>query len=232
MTEIQITSFEHYHREVTTPYTPGALFRGVNDSKYKLIPSIGRYLPQFISGGRKEKDLFEQEKFSLDIFEKEAVLHLGRAVSDPWELIILAQHHGLPTRLLDWSHNPLVALFFAVQKDNENESAVYALKAGEVMDIMDTSETSTHPLDITVVRQLSPPHSARRVSAQSSIFTVHNEPCNAWEPREIKKLIIPSDLRIQFRTTLYKYGITSKSLFPGLDGLCQTIKHLKFGGSA
>jgi len=100
------------------------------------------------------------------------------------------------------------------------------------MDIMDMNEASMHPLDLSTIRQLSPPHSARRVSAQSSIFTVHNEPTKAWEPREIKKLIIPSDFRIQFRTILYKYGITSKSLFPGLDGLCKTIKYLKFGGDA
>ncbi len=72
MIEIQIESFEHYHSEVTT-YAPGALFRGVNDSKYELIPSIGRYLPQLLSHGHKEDYLYHQEKYCLEIFEKDVI---------------------------------------------------------------------------------------------------------------------------------------------------------------
>ena len=232
MDEIRIDSFERYHREVMAPFSPGALFRGVSHVEYELVPSVGRYLPLYEKNGRSLKQLLAHERFALEILEKEVVLHLGRAVHDPWELIVLAQHHGLPTRLMDWSHNPLVALFFAVCSDTDNDAAMYALEAGVVMDILDTKEVTMHPLELTAVRQFIPPHSAPRIVAQASVFTIHNEPTVPWSATDLKKLIIPKELRVQLRAILYKYGITSKSLFPGLDGLCRTIRFLKFGGAA
>jgi type I restriction enzyme M protein len=232
MDEIRIDTFEHYHREVMAPFSPGALFRGVSHLGYELLPSVGRYLPLYEKNGRSLKQLLDHERFALEIFEKEAVLHLGRPVHDSWELIVLAQHHGLPTRLMDWSHNPLVALFFAVCSDTDDDAAVYALEAGVVLDIMDTKEVNMHPLELATVRQLIPPHSAPRIVAQASVFTIHNEPTVPWSAPGMKKFVVPRELRLQLRATLYKYGITSKSLFPSLDGLCRTIRFLKFGGAA
>jgi hypothetical protein len=232
MNVIRIDSFERYHREVMAPFSPGALFRGVSQVGYELVPSVGRYLPQYERSGHSLKHLLDHERFALEILEKEAVLHLGRPVHHPWELIALAQHHGLPTRLLDWTHNPLVALFFAVSSDTNDDAAVYALEAGVVLDVMDADELNMHPLELGAVRQLIPPHSAPRIVAQASVFTVHNEPTVPWSAAELKKFVIPKELRLQLRATLYKYGVTSKSLFPGLDGLCRTIRFLKFGGAA
>lgn len=232
MEEIRIDSFERYHKEVMAPFSPGALFRGVSRVEYELIPSVGRYLPFYRQNGRSEHQLLDHERFALEIFEKESVIHIGRAIKDPWEQIVLAQHHGLPTRLLDWSHNPLVALFFAVCSDHDADAAVYALEAGVVLDIIDTKEVNKHPLDLSAVRQLIPPHSSPRIVAQASVFTIHSEPTIPWSAPGMKKFIIPDALRVSLRATLYKYGVTSKSLFPGLDGLCRTIRFLKFGGSA
>jgi type I restriction enzyme M protein len=232
MKQIRVTSFEEYQQQVMAHFSPAALFRGVSHSEYQLVPSVGRYLASFEANGRTKERLLDEEQFALEIFEKEAVIHLGRQLRDPWELIVLAQHHGLPTRLLDWSHNPLVALFFAVQSDHDKDGAVYALEAGIVLDVMDTGEMQKHPRALTQVRQMVPLHSAARVVAQASVFTIHNDPTLPWSAIDMKKVIIPGQLRNQFRQMLYRYGITSKSLFPGLDGLCRTIRYLKFGGAA
>lgn len=55
---------------------------------------------------------------------REKVEYLEKC-NDTNELIILAQHSGLPTRLLDWTFNPLVALYFSVRNKAERDSAVY-----------------------------------------------------------------------------------------------------------
>ncbi len=232
MEEIRLESFEQFHREVIDSLPRGTLFRGVSNSEYQLIPSVGRYLNSYLETGKSKDMLLANEQFALEIFQKEAVIHLGRTTQDPWELLILAQHHGLPTRLLDWSHNPLVALFFAVCSDRKSDAALYALMPGIILDVMDTDEVRGHPFDLSEVRQLCPEHYAPRIAAQASIFTVHSSPTDPWGPSDMKRFVVPLEHRSKLRETLYKYGVTAKTLFPDLDGLCRTIRYLKFGGNA
>lgn len=80
------------------------IYRGVSKSNYKLIPSIARNKPKI--------DLVSLENSMMLIFKKQAQSILKFEPKNELEWLSLAQHHGLPTRLLDWSTSPLVALFF------------------------------------------------------------------------------------------------------------------------
>lgn len=112
--------------------TRNRVFRGVEDESYDLIPKIGR------CGTRKKLDGTDlvyspdAEGKCIARFKREARPHLMLEPRSELEWLCIAQHHGLPTRLLDWSASPLVAAFFAVKptgivRGERKDPAIYAL---------------------------------------------------------------------------------------------------------
>lgn len=84
------------------------VFRGHADRDYTLVPSVGRGRHTSKSRAKYESDLFR-------IFCREAKGYISTLPTNDWEWLSFAQHHGLPTRMLDWTYNPLMALYFAVE---------------------------------------------------------------------------------------------------------------------
>jgi hypothetical protein len=92
-------------------------FRGLSHADHDLSNSLVR-----LAGGRAA-DVVRLELSLLRNFRKYAHDQPGAGrVDSIWHWLALAQHHGLPTRLVDWTYSPLVALHFATEHPSENGS--------------------------------------------------------------------------------------------------------------
>jgi hypothetical protein len=204
------------------------LFRGQNTKKC-LLPKIMRLAKE---KGIPPAAINRIERRMLDRFRKDSVPLLpGQRDLADWELLSIAQHWGMPTRLLDWTANPLAGLWFAVSEDPRekgDQSVVWVVDAPNERTF--TPEDNIFRLDRTCF--FRPPHLEKRIVAQSGWFSVYRHNRTKYLPLEeqakyknkVKRLRIPGDCLDPLRRELMSLGYSHASMFPDLFGLARDIQ--------
>ncbi len=232
--EVEINSLQEY-LEVTSQFNENTLYRGQGNSAWNLVPSIARLdleknskLLERSGGWRK----LEDEIMKRFIRHSSSLLNSKPETYVEW--LVLAQHHGLPTRLLDWSQNSLVSLYFSVSNSPEEESVVWAL---------DPKFVSSMEIDLSNLEDLQvyfPKNIDQKLVSQKGCFTLQPLPKGAEpflpleENKELlsigvhsfSKIIIPSEKRIKedILLQLANCGIDETFIYPDLYGLSRQIK--------
>ena len=146
------------------------------------------------------------------------------------ELLAVAQHHGMATRLLDWSSNPMVGLWFACLDHASTESGhVYIYRTGE--DQVIESIPAVDPFSLSSTKIFKPVLNNYRLIAQAGWFSVH--PFYALQQFKgldqdfyspfVWHLEVPSKEKADVLNRLNMFGVNYRSMFPDIDGLCRQI---------
>jgi hypothetical protein len=224
-------------------------YRGIsNNSTHRLSPGLYRH-----TGGLAFDELHKLEKRIISEFRYQSPPFSDRIPTDDLELLFLMQHFGVPTRLLDWTENPLVALFFAVVHGyggapDDEDAAVWALNPismnefalkhvshkGGALQINDSSARGYRPESEDINAQpiaIYGVHNSPRIVSQRGVFVIFgsnlsplDENAELEAASALSKIEIPKGSRGALRSSLTSIGLTDSTVFPDLDGLAREIR--------
>src|SRR5690349_10949138 len=141
--QVRLKSWESFLKYITdTPYTNWA-FRGEQHAEWPLYSALSRYFQSFQIAPQAWP---EQEERILRIFKRKAHQYLPQppAIDDDLQWLALMQHHGAPTRLIDFTWSPYVAAFFALERAT-GEAAVWAVNAARIQSRREPARSKYDP---------------------------------------------------------------------------------------
>ncbi|PWU09870.1 MAG: FRG domain-containing protein [Terriglobia bacterium] len=240
---VRLESWDDFLKIITSaPYSNWA-FRGERDERWPLYSSLSRYLQNFAVARQAWPD---QENRILRIFKRKAHQFLDKPPEpdDDFQWLALMQHHGAPTRLIDFTWSPYVAAFFALER-TVADGVVWAMNPARIDSSRAPQRVRMDPrVDGNFRRYflkgnrrfiwMGEPHTMNsRLIAQSGTFAVPGvldvpveEIVSPEDPNNVlAKLVLANSVRDVGMRELYRMNITHATLFPDLDGLAKSLAY-------
>lgn len=247
-----IKNWSDFDRLVGRKHFRKWIFRGQSNSNWVLESSLHRAFEEAQSihklknGKEKQLKRSEHEQVMIDRFKCNAHLYLDH-LPKPEDLLSwlsLMQHHGAPTRLLDFSFSSYVALFFALES-GEEDASVYCINHDAIRNNDNEYFGKNRP---EVYSRVLEPHSSKddpclfafeptfsnqRLLSQQGLFVATNTLESSHEEilgdysiqnSDAIKIIIPAKKRLEGLQKLNKMNINSANIYPGLDGFCKSMR--------
>lgn len=232
-----------------------SLFRGHSNKEYIIKRSIGRNEKNFndwlfkLDGAEDISEMYHKsiglqqyEWWALSEFKaKKAPFHKEQL--NYFDLMILAQHHGLRTRLLDVTTNPLVALYFACENDKTDGQLICFRNQWSKLSTIKTGVNDEIPnyfakdikgflLFIKSIDKYTiviPSHLNERIVSQNGCFIMFKQPLlEIKHDEDLFKIDIPKDKKQVIRKELRKLGYSRSKIYPDLNSIASEIDNSLF----
>jgi FRG domain len=250
-----VSEWHQMHQITEEKFLSGVWFRG-NGTIYSVPLCPGVYRNDFTDSAKKltygandEEKRLNLEREMLKEFRTSGAAFLANNITDVY---FIAQHYGMPTRLLDWTTNPLAGLFFTVEnKERHNKDGeLFIMEAKWILPPVPKGVTGDeglwnvlgmrHPYVTDAIGQsfwhepkksrpplivpVRPDNQPGRIGQQSSCFTLHMHESRTCANKTLAKMKIPAMAKDNLLKELHHLNINQFTIYNDLDHLSKDIK--------